>query len=70
MISYPDCEACNCEDTNMVTNTEFNPFDYLLVSNGNFGQLINSNSLNEFVPTLSGSSLNNGIKQGTTAPGI
>jgi hypothetical protein len=64
MISYPDCEACNCEDTNMVTNTEFDPFAYLLVSNGNFGQLINSNSLNEFVPTLSGSSLNNGVKQG------
>jgi len=69
MISYPDCEACNCEDVNMVNNVQFNPFDTLLISNGNFGQLINSNSLSEYsnVTTFSGNTTegeNNGLRQG------
>ena len=69
MISYPDCEACNCEDTNMVNDIPFNPFDNLLISNGNFGQLINSNSLISYANVLafSGNTTqgeNNGLRQG------
>ena len=67
MMSYPDCEACNCEDVALNTTTNFNPFANFGISQGNYSQLINSNSVSSFeglvVSTTSTEGQNNGIRQ-------
>jgi hypothetical protein len=67
MMSYPDCEACNCEDASLDANVNFNPFANFGISEGNYSQLINSNSLSSFeglvISPNASEGENNGLRQ-------
>jgi len=69
MMSYPDCEACPCEDLGLDGDAgQFNEQAQITISNANFSNLINSNSLVSYVnftaqPQPTNNNFNNGIRQ-------
>jgi hypothetical protein len=72
MMSYPDCEACPCEDTTLPEEeTEFQQSATIAISSSNYSPLANLNSISSFssyVSVLSPNSsnpetFNNAIRQ-------
>ena len=67
MMSYPDCEACPCQDLDL--NMQFSNNDFVTnISVGNYSNLINSNSVNSYTnliaqPLPTDEEFNNGIRQ-------
>ena len=72
MMSYPDCEACPCEDATLPEEeTEFQQSATIAISSSNYSPLANLNSISSFSTYVSvwspnsssPESFNNGIRQ-------
>jgi hypothetical protein len=69
MMSYPDCETCPCQDLDLNTsNGDYGQQPEVIISNANYSNLINSNSLVSYLtfvaqPPSNDEEFNNGIRQ-------